>query len=334
VRALPEEFEPSALIGLLADDWGFVVEASEYAAVGFGSYHWVVADVEGMRRFVTVDDLDQKPWLGATRKSVFLGLRRAFETAVALRDGGLDFVVAPIPTRRGKVVRRIGPRYTIALFPFVDGQAGRFGQYDAAERTAVVTMLAELHEPTRAAGSVARRIVLELPGRSRLEEALRELNQPWLGGPFSEPARQVLARHASDVAELLALADRLSADVATRSSKWVVTHGEPHAGNVLRAGESHLLVDWDTVALAPPERDLWMVLGDTADEATSYAEATGHDLDQVALSLFRLTWDLADLAAFTNVLRSPHRDNEDTAKAYKGLTKSAAIRDQWAALLG
>ena len=30
------------------------------------------------------------------------------------------------------------------------------------------------------------------------------------GGPFSEPARQALAGHASDVAELLALFDRLS----------------------------------------------------------------------------------------------------------------------------
>ena len=39
-----------------------------------------------------------------------------------------------------------------------------------------------------------------------------------------------------------------------------MTHGEPHAGNVMRTDEGRLLVDWDTVALAPPERDLWMLV--------------------------------------------------------------------------
>ena len=334
MRSLPEEFEASGLIGVLADGWGFDVEDADYAAVGGGSYHWVVNDREGRSGFVTVDDLDQKPWLGETRESVFENLSRAFDTAVALRDSGLDFVVAPIPTSRGETVRRIGPRYTIALFPFVDGQAGRFGHYDTAKRAAVVTMLAELHQATPAVASVAGIVGLELYGRRHLEAGLQELNQPWLGGPFSEPARHALARHASDVAELLAFADRLSADVARRNSKWVVTHGEPHAANVMRVGESHVLVDWDTVGLAPPERDLWMVVGDTADELTHYADATGHQLDQAAVDFFRLTWDLKDLAAFINLLRSPHRESEDTVKAYEGLTKCVTIRDQWAALLG
>ena len=162
----------------------------------------------------------------------------------------------------GETVRRIGQRHTIALFPFVDGHAGRFGRYeDAAERAAVVEMLAELHRATPAVASVAREIGLEVPGRRQIEAGLRELNQTWSGGPFSERARRALAAHASDVAELLALADRLAADVAGRRGEWVVTHGEPHAANVMRTGESHVLVDWDTVALAPPERDLWIERG-------------------------------------------------------------------------
>jgi spectinomycin phosphotransferase len=244
-------------------------------------------------------------------------------------------VVAPIPTNSGESVRRIGPRHTIALFPFVDGRAGRWGHDGTAdERAAVVTMLAALHRATPAVDSVSRSIGLDLPGRLHLEAGLQELDQTWLGGPFSEPARHALADHASDVAELLALADRFSADVSSRSGKWVVTHGEPHAANVMRTGESRLFVDWDTVALAPPERDLWMVVGDTADEATDYADATGHELDQVALNFFRLTWDLKDLAEYLNVLRSPHRETEDTMKAYDGLTKCVMTRDRWAALLG
>jgi len=330
VRALPEEFETSALVGFLADGWGFDVEAADYTAVGGGSYHWVVSDPEGTRGFVTVDDLDRKPWFGETRESVFEGLTGAFDTAVALRDGGLDFVVAPIPADSGETVLRVGPRYTVALFPFVDGQPGLFGQYEPAERAATLGMLAELH---RASPPVsARRIDLELPGRRELESALRELNQPWSGGPLSEPARELLAGHASYVAELLALFDRLSAEVGSRSANWVVTHGEPHGGNVMRTGQTYALIDWDTVAVAPPERDLWMLADDHAD-LTAYTDATGHEVDQVAVDFFRLTWHLADVAAFSSLLRSPHRRSADTERAFEALTYYATTRDRWAALL-
>lgn len=330
--APPEEFEVKALIDLLADSWNFDVEAAVYAAVGFGSYHWVVHGPEGARGFVTADDLDWKPWLGDTHESAFEGLRRAFDTAAALREGGLGFVVAPTPTNRGETVRRIGPHHTVALFPFVAGHAGRFGHYETAERAALLTMLAELDEATPAVASVARRIDLDLPGRRQLDEAIEGLNQTWSAGPFSEPARRLLAQHAFYVTELLALYDGLFTDVARRNSNWVVTHGEPHAGNVMRTGGGFVLVDWDTVALAPPERDLWMLV-DSADEATLYTDATGRKLDQVALDFFRLRWDLADIAAFTNQLRSPHSHSEDTAKAHEALTYYLTSRDRWRALL-
>ncbi len=334
VRAAPpEELETSALIAVLADDWGLDVEAVDYAAVGGGSYHWLVKDLEGTRSFVTADDLDQKPWLGKTRESAFDGLRRAFDTVVALRDSGVGFVVAPIPTSQGETVRRIGPRHTIALFPFVDGEPGTFGTYETAERAALLAMLADLHEATPLAASVARRIDLALPGREKLEAALEAMNQAWSGGPLSEPARRTLAPHASDVAELLALLDRLSADVATRGTDWVITHGEPHGGNVIRAGESYVLVDWDTVALAPRERDLWMLVEEPAEESTIYTDATGQRLDEVAVRFFRLTWALADIAAFTDLLRSPHDHSEDTEKAYKALTYYVTTGERWARLL-
>lgn len=334
MRDVPSDFETGALIGALADGWGFDVETAEYAAVGAGSYHWVVADLSGTRRFVTVDDLDQKAWLGDTRDSAYEGLRRAFETAAALRETGLEFVVAPIPTRRGEILLRLGPRHTVALFPFVDGQAGRYGNYEAAARAALVSMLAELHLATPAVGAVSRSVGLDLPGRRHIEAGLRELSHPWSGGPYSESAREALAGHASDVATLLSLADRLAAQVEKRGGTWAVTHGEPHSANVMRAGGSHVLVDWDTVALAPRERDLWMLAEDGTEDLAGYTAATGHPIDPDAVNFFRLTWDLKDLAEYLNVLRSPHTETEDTIAAYTGLTSCVTSRDRWAALLG
>ena len=56
-------------------------------------------------------------------------------------------------------------------------------------------------------------------------------------------------------------------------------------------------------------------------------------VDEAALDFFRLTWDLKDLATYLDVLRAPHRDNEDTARALQGVKNCVASRDRWGALL-
>lgn len=324
MRSPPEDFDAGALTRALADGWGFDPAAAEYAAVGGGSYHWIVTDTKGTRGFATVDDLDQKPWLGETPDAVFAGLERAFATAVAIRGSGLGFVIAPLVSRTGATVRRMGPCYSLALFPFVDGEAGTFGRYDATERTAIVAMLAQVHRATPVVAAAALTIGLELPGRASLDAALRDVDSGWSGGPFSELARQELARHASDVAQKLARYDRLAAAVVTSRDRWVVTHGEPHAANVMRTDHGHVLIDWDTVALAPPERDLWMLLEGGEDVLAAYTSATGHTVDRASVDFFRLRWNLADTAAFTDVLRSAHQRTNDTVAALENLTITLA----------
>jgi hypothetical protein len=334
MRSPPDGLDVSSVIEALRDGWEFEVDVAEYAAIGAGSYHWHVADTTGRRGFVTVDDLGQKAWLGDTHDESFDGLRAAFDTAVALRESGLRFVVAPFPTLRGASLLRLDPRYAIALFPSVDGTSGEWGRFGSdADRLGVVRMLAELHQGTRAVGSTVRATGFDLPGRQHIEGALAELNEEWTGGPLSEPARRAVTASASELAELLALGDRLAADAQLRSGAWVVTHGEPHPGNVMRSSEGQHLVDWDTVALGPPERDLWMLVDEGDDAAAVYARATGTPLDDTALDFFRVTWDLKDIAEYIQILRSVHEENDDTVRQYRSLTRCADVREAWAARL-
>jgi spectinomycin phosphotransferase len=335
MRAGPEGLADVAVVEALRRGWDFDVDVASYAAVGGGSYHWQVTDRTGLRGFVTVDDLDRKAWRGDTRDAAFDGLRCAFDTSVALRDGGLRFVVAPTPTRKGESLHRLDSRYAIALFPFVDGEAGQFGCDEGDDdRRQVVEMLAELHQVSGPVLSTVRRVGLELPGHRHLEAALLELDEPWTGGPLSEPARDAVRGAAPELGELLALADRLSAAAQEAGTGWVVTHGEPHAANVLRTSEGRVLVDWDTVALAPPERDLWMLAERSdSDPAKLYSRATGRRLDDATLDFFRLTWDLKDLAEYLEVLRSPHSENDDTVRQLGALVSCAEIRESWTPLL-
>ena len=306
----------------LADGWGLSAGTLRlrYAPVGGGSYHWVVTGGPGERWFVTVDDLDDKGWLGQTRPAVFSGLRAALDAALWLRrEAGLGFVAAPVPARDGQAVRPLGDAYAVAVFPYLSGSPGQWGvPLSGPDLDELVAMLAALHRVDPAAIRLPRR-EMGLSWRGDLEVALSELGRPWTGGgPFTEPARALLAGAAGQVRRGLCALDRWSSGPGA-AANLVITHGEPHPGNIIRGGGGLMLIDWDTVALAPPERDLWMVATGTGDELRRYTELTGRPVDPTALELYRLRWALDDISCFVRDLRAPHRRTPGTEHAWQAL---------------
>ena len=326
----------------LADGWGLRAAAFRYVPVGAGSYHWAVRGEQGQRRFVTVDDLDAKAWLGRTRPAVFAGLRAAMDAAVTLRrEAALGFVVAPVPALDGETVRPLGARHAVTVFPFLRGAAGRWGEaLPAPGRDELAAMLAALHRADPAAIRLPR-CETALPRRDDLETALRELGQPWYGGPFAEPARQLLAGAAGQIRRHLETLDRWASGGAA-PGEAVITHGEPHPGNIMRvpstgtaatattattgtnATTGMMLIDWDTAGLAPPERDLWMLASETGDELRRYTQLTGRPVDRIALELYRLRWALDDTCYFIQDFRAPHRRTAGTEHTWRSLERTVA----------
>jgi Ser/Thr protein kinase RdoA (MazF antagonist) len=273
---------------------------------------------------VSGDDLRAGRHAGRAPDGVYAALDRAFRTAAALReDAGLEFVLAPIPSDNGAVLRRIDPRYAIRVEPFVEGAAGEFGEFERPEeRRRMGTLLGRLHA---ASGSVPLglpgREDFALPGRGALEEALARLDKRWHHGPFAEPARELLRAHAGGIWDRLRAHDRLAGRVHDEPGPWVVTHGEPHSANVIRdAGGDLRLVDWDTTLVGPRERDLWMTLD---------AEPTGWDeyrmevgsvrLSDDALGLYRERWALGEICVYVAEFRRPHEESEDTRASWEEL---------------
>ena len=99
----------------------------------------------------------------------------------------------------------------------------------------------------------------------------------------------------------------------------VLTHGEPHPGNTIATTEGWVLVDWDTVLVAPRERDLWDL--DTGDGSIieAYRAATGIRPRSHLVELFGLRWDLSDIAVYVQRFRSPHSGSLDDAKSWDDL---------------
>jgi hypothetical protein len=78
-----------------------------------------------------------------------------------------------------------------------------------------------------------------------------------------------------------------------------------------------LLIDWDTALVAPPERDLWNLDPGDGSVLGVYANATGVSPLPSMLELYRLRWDLADLAVTVSGFRKPHTGNADDDKSWE-----------------
>jgi spectinomycin phosphotransferase len=303
----------SDVVAALDRQWALPVADLSYLLVGFGGYHWLAADQTGSRWFVTVSDL-AAPWLP--------DLPAAMQTAAWLAtEAGLEFVVAPVPTRAGQVVGALDSRYALTLFPYLDAAPSHFAdRIDDGDRTAIIDMLARLHTATPQGIRVPSR-PLELTSRQAIEQALASLGVAWNGGPYSEPGRDLLARYERSLRQAFSRFDGLLSRVREAGGPYVITHGEPHPGNLLRTPAGLRLVDWDMTALARPERDLWSVISGDQD-AARYARLTGWTVSQDALALYRLRWGLDDIAEFLSAIRGPHQRTADTLVYWTGLQET------------
>jgi spectinomycin phosphotransferase len=331
----PADLAEDALTEVLTDRWQFAPASLEYQPVGFGSHHWLATSADGARLFATVDDLAAKlRTADDTKDAAFVRLRSAFATALSLRtEAGLDFVVAPAIASDGQVLVRLADRYSLVVHPYIVGtQAGPDGEFiNGSDRIAVLNMLIQLH---RVHVAKPRTDDLIVPHMDALRSMMSEPCHTWLGGPYAERAHELLRAHAVDLDLLLTAYDDLAGRVASREDRLVITHGEAHASNVIRTPDRGLvLVDWEAVLLAAPERDLWDMADHDESILDSYTSATGVDIDREALTLYRLWYDLAEIGGYLSLFRGPHGQTADTNESWRNLQHFLRPANRWPALM-
>jgi spectinomycin phosphotransferase/16S rRNA (guanine(1405)-N(7))-methyltransferase len=270
-----------------------------------------------MRWFVTVDELENKRVSGdESVADGFARLRASLRTAVALRNAGCEFVVAPRPARDGEPAVRVGERFTVAVYPFVDGRSGEWGEWTAAMRSGTLGLVARVHTAPKGARQQALEEDFRVPFRDLLEAACAGW-EPAECGPYTGAAARLLREHAEPLQRWLDRYDSLVTVARARPERNVLTHGEPHPGNVMLTRDGWRLIDGDTALIAPPERDLWHLASGDGTVPGAYAAATGITPLPELIELYRLGWDVADTAIDAARFFRPHSDSADDVKTWK-----------------
>lgn len=303
MREPPAQVDEQQLTQLLTQHWDPALTRVEHLPVGFGAHHWAAYDGTGARRlFVTFDGL--RPGRTGAR------LEAAYAGAAALRDQGLEFVVAPTVTDVGTRTLPCSDG-ALSCTPWLDGVAG--GDLDLAWTT---DALRRLHTAPPPPGLPPWE---PLVGPDLADTTAALTREQWGPGPFAEGARDAVRDHLADLTRWTARYHAL-ADVA-RSRPWVATHGEPHEDNQLLTPESRVLVDWESLKLAPAELDLRTIV----DAGLSPADAGA---DPAMLELFDLEWRLDEISQYAEWFAAPHTGTEDDRIAYGGLLEELRRPDR------
>lgn len=302
----PLELVADTVLGIVREHWDAGAVSCAYVPCGAGAHHWVASGRHRPRWFVTADDVSAQGRLEE--------LLDTYAAAQELAERGHHVVVptvSPQTDRHGVGV--VVGAYLLTVTPYLEGEPGPGAYADDNQRALIAGALGALHAERPPAR--ARSWVLGPPLRGQMSALLHRLDQPWTAGPFGESVRTALERSGPELERLYRRFDELAAQALGARDHWVPTHGEPHTRNVLWRLGGPVLVDWESLRIAPRERDLRTVLRDAvgAEPLSAYVAHGGTaDLDDDMVELFDLEWWLWNMAIFATRFAGPHDgDDED-----------------------
>lgn len=296
----------------------FGLPVSEVAFLPLG------ADVNSAVYRVTVED--------GTR--YFLKLRRASidDLSVAipalLHAQGIRSVMAPIATTAQTLsLDRHGFQWM--LYPFFEGTNGFAAALSQVQWITLGASLKAIH-----AAKLPARLLARVPREDytpRWRALVKLFHAQVAQSTYDDPLAVRLAAFwiakSDEICAIVERAEQLAQTLANRDGELVLCHADLHAGNVLLGAHDALaIVDWDTLIIAPKERDLMFVgagIGDvwnTAHEEAWFYQGYGPaTLDPRALAYYRYERIVADIAAYAEQLFGVVGSVEDRAEGLRQL---------------
>jgi spectinomycin phosphotransferase len=293
---------------------------------------------------VTVRRLDFLP-LGADRNTAvyraesadgdyFVNLRSGSfdETTVLvpklLHDGGIRQVIPPLAGKSGALWTPLED-FQMILYPYIEGENGFEREVTARHWTELGQALKRIHTtalPPDLSGRIRRETFTSFY-RSKVRQYQAYVETSPILDPVAAELAAFMREQRANISALVDHAERLANMVQARRLPFVLCHADIHVGNlhITPAGTLYI-VDWDTMTLAPKERDLMfpgMGLGTseaiTVEAQTAYFyEGYGQaGIDATALAYYRCERIVQDAYEYCEQILFTAGDSADRAEGVR-----------------
>ena len=289
----PSPVPDAALLACARDQFDRPATAITFLPLGYDANAWAY-------RLTAGDDIFLKVRRGAAALPGLLAPRH-------VRDQGIEGVLAPLPARDGRLWAQLG-EFSVTLQPFVAGRDAWDSGLSDDQWVAFGELLRHVHA-LLVPPELAVHLVAETFTPDHLDYLPRlaaRAQGPTPNDPVAAELVAVWRAHEATIAALLARTAALGERLRHTDRPRVLCHADAYLGNVLVGDDGRLwLIDWDSAALAPRERDLMFVIGGIAAGQVSPRQTElfmrGYgpvNADPVALTYYRCAWAVQDIAAF------------------------------------
>jgi spectinomycin phosphotransferase len=259
----------------------------------------------------------------------FLKLRRGrFPEATVtilhwLAEASMRHLIAPLATpTTGALWTQLAP-FTVILYPFVTGRSGWEVALSQPQWIEFGVGLQALHT-----ASVPSELLRTIPHetytpvwRDRVTAFLCQGADPISDEPVAAHLARVLQAQHATIHHLVARAEQLARLLIHQPLARCLCHGDLHAGNLLIDTTNRLyLVDWDTLVMAPKERDLMGIGGGIGGrwnrdhEVGWFYQGYGQaDINLTALTYYRYERIVQDIAVTCEQLLGTREGGDDRA---------------------
>jgi len=187
-------------------------------------------------------------------------------------------IIPPIKTIDDRLYIKT-PEFTIILYPFIQGKSGKEIDLSAEQWIEFGKTLRIIHSFTELQLQKSKfsfqienipREKFDEIWLTRLEKIMDELDTVQTGNQIVENFINMLEARRPIITEMMQRAGKLLNEINDYETdycmaiKYCLCHADIHAANILITENDFYIVDWDTMIMAPKERDLMFIGGGVA----------------------------------------------------------------------
>jgi spectinomycin phosphotransferase len=229
-------------------------------------------------------------------------------------------LIDPIKTLENKLFVKMSPYY-LMLFPYVNGQSGWNVSLSKDQFVEFGEFMNNLHS-TNILNKYTKNIITENYNekyRENVKNIMKNIKNKNHGNSVIMDFSNCLQDNKKIIIEMIRNAENIIKEMVNEDQKMCLCHGDIHAGNILIDNNDFYIVDWDTITLAPKEKDLMFIGGGIGDkwnqekEVEYFYAGYGNELsvDKKLIKYYRCERIIQDIYEFYQQIMDKNTDEEE-----------------------
>lgn len=246
-----------------------------------------------------------------------------------LSNQGIKQIIPIVRTQKGALWANLSP-FKVILYPFVEGHHAFEKGLSHAQWLAFGAALKQFHSANvpLAITNTIQKENFSAQWRDILKMFLERIERETFHEPIAIELADFLKIKKDEMLEIIQRTELFAQTLLKNPPEFILCHADIHGWNLLIDKNGALyIVDWDTLLLAPKERDLMFIgagLGDTGytveqEESMFYQGYGQTSINKIALAYYRYERIIEDIAAYCQQIFLSDEGGEDRNEALKNV---------------